>query len=171
MRIAFAGQSRSGKDEAISYLAKQTTGSWIKLHIADEIYSIANRIKGDDVDNTNPDDRRLLQDIGMAGRRFNSNVWIDKLIQNIDQFDYYRTERIFVTGIRFKNEVQALREHGVTVILLKRDKELREELGAPKEPHETEIPLDEGLFKPEDIIHNNSSLAVFHKSLHNRFLK
>ena len=100
MRIAFAGQSRSGKDEAISYLAKQTTGSWIKLHIADEIYSIANRIKGDDVDNTNPDDRRLLQDIGMAGRRFNSNVWIDKLIQNIDQFDYYKTERIFVTGIR-----------------------------------------------------------------------
>jgi len=171
MRIAFAGQSRSGKDEAISYLSKQIQTSWIKLHIADEIYSIARRIKGDDIINTDPKDRRLLQDIGMAGRRHDPDVWIDNLCQTIDQFDYYRTENIFITGIRFENEVKKLRQQGFTVILLKRDKLLREELGAPREPHESEAPLDEGLFNQDDIIHNNSSLANFHKSLHDRFVK
>jgi hypothetical protein len=171
VRIAFAGQSRSGKDEAISYLTKGFNSSWIKLHIADEIYSIARRIKGDDIQSTKPEDRRLLQDIGMAGRRFNKEIWIDRLCETIDEFDYYKTEGIFVTGIRFENEVIRLREAGFTVILLKRDKELREELGAPKDPHETEIPLEEGLFKAEDIIHNNSTLELFHKSLYDRFLK
>lgn len=171
MKVAFAGQSRSGKDEAIDFLMKNVEGEKIKLHIADDIYRMASQIKGSRIDNLLPADRRLLQDIGMAGRRYNPEVWIKALVENIREQESYKIDNIFITGIRFANEIKALREIGVQVVLLKRDDALRYEYGAPKDPHETEVPLEDGLFIPDDIIHNNSSLFLFHKSLYDRFLK
>ena len=165
MRIAFAGQSRSGKDTAIDYLMTLADRP-VKLHIADSVYSTARFITNEQViDNTDPRMRKLLQDIGTAGRNFSEDFWLKKLEDEIYKVEYQRFENIFITGIRYPNEVARLRELGFRVIYLTRDLDVRVSAGASNLAHHSETSLSTNDFNHADILSNNGTLEEFKAAL------
>jgi hypothetical protein len=63
--------------------------------------------------------RRLLQVIGTeAGREYNPDIWVDKLIRNLWRMD--DDAIVIITDCRFPNEVDFVNRHGISVLLTDR---------------------------------------------------
>ena len=170
MRLAFAGQSRAGKDTAIDYLMTLVDKP-MKLHIAEGVYSTARFMTGQQViDNKDPAMRKLLQEIGSAGRNFSSDFWLRKLEEEIYQVTYQGCKEIFITGVRYPNEVHRLRELGFRVIYVMRSVGHRLDEGASHLDYHSENSLDADHFPYEDIIVNNGTLEEFKEALKSRVL-
>lgn len=170
MRLAFAGQSRAGKDTAIDYLMTLVYTP-VKLHVAEGVYSTARFMTGQQViNNKDPAMRKLLQDIGSAGRNLSPDFWLRKLEGEIYQVSYQRYENIFITGIRYPNEIERLRELGFRVMYIMRNIEHRLAEGASHNEHHSETSISANFFPDEDIIINNGTLEEFKTALRERVL-
>ena len=170
MKLAFAGQSRSGKDTAIDYLMTLVDKP-CKLHIAEGVYSTARFMTGQQViDNKDPAMRKLLQDIGSAGRNLSPDFWLRKLEEEIYQVTYQGCKEVFITGIRYPNEIERLRELGFRVIYLWRHLGDRLDDGASHTEHHSETSISPNFFPDEDIIMNYGTLEEFKTALRERVL-
>lgn len=178
IKIAFSGKAGSGKNTAVNTIKKYfyKKRMWVRtFSFANPVKEIArkyfpdlprkyffgkssyrNHIIPNSVD-FNGDDltvRKLLQDIGAYGRKYNQNIWIDNIISETKKYDngrnIYNSWALIVSDVRFINEFDALKENGFKIIRIKRDVET---LNDVSEKEQDLIPD----FKFDYIIDNNGT--------------
>jgi hypothetical protein len=165
MLLAFAGKQRSGKDTAVK-IAMEVANRPVSLHIAEGIYRVAKLMLNKlIIDNTDPKIRKLLQDIGSAGRNYYEDFWVKNLVDDINDAKIQGYEDIFITGIRYPNEIAKLRELGFRVIYVSRNIGSRLDEGASHTNHHSETSISSSDFDEKDIIYNNGTLEEFKATL------
>lgn len=100
--IGFTGLAGSGK----SYAA-----NWMKLRTGGEIWSFASKIKGIALamgwdGEKDSRGRKLLQDIGTAGREYRRDCWLRNL----------PTHPVIIDDVRYINEAAAIRGVGGIIV-------------------------------------------------------
>lgn len=95
--------------------------------------------------------RRALMDIGSLGRKYNTDIWLNALVQDAEK---NKSLKVYVVSdVRFPNEINYLKNHGFHMIRLKR-------MGVPQiddvsETAQLEIP--DSFF--DDVIENDGPLS------------
>ncbi len=129
-RIAFGFQARVGKDTAVDHLLKLHGG--IRLSFAAALYDIlycAQDICGF----PRQKDRAFLQYIGTEwARNQNPDVWVDIIRRKI--LAEPPTTPIFISDVRFPNEIQMLQSLNFTLVNITRDENDRLEAFATAAP-------------------------------------
>ena len=136
IKIAFGGRMGSGKDTAADYLCRNYTGA--KHSFAAPLYDImyyAQKKCGFELKK----DRKLLQFIGTDwGRSIDPNVWVKTALRTTPA-----TGNVFLSDIRFYNELYALKSNGWKCIKLTReDPDLLRREGTGNRNHISETSLD-----------------------------
>lgn len=118
MIIGLAGYARSGKDEVAKVLvnkygftrvafADPIREFLLKINpILDDGHRVEDFVKEFDwnIAKAKPETRRLLQDIGITAREmFGEDFWIGLALRKME----YK-ERVVVTDVRFRNEINAI---------------------------------------------------------------
>lgn len=111
--IALAGYAGTGKTTLATFAAASPSGV---ISMASPVKEIAKLLGWDG----NKDDRgrRLLVDIGMAGRAFQEDMWIRRWWATAQASGY---STIYCDDIRFENEAQFIRSIGGVVVFLRRE--------------------------------------------------
>ena len=106
--ILLSGKARSGKDTAAEAILKEYTG--IPFAFADDIKNIAYKHFGwhGEKDELG---RKLLQDIGTAGRNYNRDLWANKTVDRIQEWSR-DNQLAVVTDTRYPNEIQRIKQIG-----------------------------------------------------------
>lgn len=164
LKIAFGYKQRVGKDTACDYLVKQHGG--VKLSFAEPIYAILNYAQ-ETCRFEKGKDRRFLQYIGTEwARQIDSNVWINLLIDKLN-----KNNHVFVSDLRFRNEMDALKEHGFTCINIIAEPNLHASgrsvplVGEEQDvPHQSNVDLDDCI-SWDYTIRNDSSIESFYVRL------
>lgn len=174
MRIAVAGQIRSGKDTFSSYLIN--TYSFKKFYFAEGIEDVIKRYFPELWDENNKP-RELYQKIGQWFREIDPDVWIKCLDKKLESyFKYGENAKVIVTDLRQLNEYNYLKSKGFVIVKVEADEEVRiervlkagDKFSRESLYHETEIqvatlPCDylvtnnttlEDLFEQADFIYN-----------------
>jgi Deoxynucleotide monophosphate kinase len=116
LKIAFGFEARVGKDTAVNHLIKNYGGT--HLSFAKPLYDIQSytqKICGLPQEK----DRRFLQIVGTDwGREKNPNIWVDIVLKQIQELG--TQENIFISDLRFPNELEALKNSGFTTIYITR---------------------------------------------------
>lgn len=151
IRLAFSGKMRSGKGEAMRYLNEKYFGDSAKIiNFADPLYELCAMIQhycGFPIEK----DRDLLQYIGTNyGRKYNPNVWIERLFKDMDA--KYSFNTVMVGDARFINEMDACRIHGIPVIKIQASDEIRLSRGADPDKLNHASELDMDIYKDYDFI-------------------
>jgi hypothetical protein len=140
IKIAFAGQMRSGKDTCGDYIVKNHNGVIMKF--ATPIYEIlefAQQRCHLPVEK----DRQFLQYIGTEwARAKNPNIWVDLLIE--EAANWGPSVNIVVTDARFNNEFEALKKAGFFLVKLIRAETARaaeEQVSEEVAKHASEIDM------------------------------
>ena len=157
MKIGFIGQMRAGKDTAANYLSE--VGSHI-LKFADPLYEIqdfAQNLTGF----PKIKDRQMLQWLGTEwGRQRDPDIWVKVLERKLKGL----SGNIFVTDVRFKNEVVMLKNNKFKIVLIQATDEIRINRGATNEVHKSEE--FSKTFEDFDYrIENNGTLEEFYQKL------
>jgi hypothetical protein len=126
--------------------------------------------------------RKLLQDIGAIGRKYDKDTWVKQLIEYIWMGFFIPPEIIIIDDWRFPNELAYLEKQEIysiyTVRIESSEKEILRGTDAYNDVSETSLP---SVFPGEDvsyydfIIHNNedikeltSKLILIYKSIKNK---
>lgn len=155
LKIAFGYKMGSGKDSACDFIT--TKFDKVKtFKFADPIYELLsvslNTIREDYIK-----DRKFLQFIGDWGKSYNHNVWVDILIDKVNQYDNY--DCLLISDLRHINEFNMLKDNGWILIKLVRDNISNDIVCSGNITHSSENELDsldDGLW--HYVIENNSSL-------------
>lgn len=114
LKIAFGCQARTGKDTCCEYL-KEKYGGQI-LRFSGNLYDIlhyAQDVCGFDREK----DTKFLQWIGTEwGRSKDPNVWVKSTLSKVDP-----STNTYVADVRFRNEADALKKAGFTLVRVVRD--------------------------------------------------
>ena len=158
MRIAFGCQARVGKDTACDYLVEKHGGT--KMRISQVLYDLLHHSQKT-LGFPPVKDRQFLQYIGTNwARAKDPDVWIKTLIQNLPK----EGENVFVSDVRFPNELQQLREHGFLCVRILRDVISDEDVSnSGISNHTSETSLLETTF--DQTLCNDGSLEDFHSLL------
>jgi hypothetical protein len=162
MKIAFGYKMGSGKDTAVSYLIERFGGR--QLSFAKPIYDIlcyAQRRCG-----INPEkDRRFLQLVGTEwGRKGNPNIWINLLLLEASTL-IEENCNVYISDLRFLNELKALKENGWFCVKIKREHD-ETRAGSGEKEHESETELDKASDSEWDyVIENNDTLEKLYQEL------
>lgn len=157
IRLAFAGQMRSGKDTAAEYVVRQLGAKNMKF--ADPIYDILHYAQ-DRCGVERHKDRFFLQWLGTdwARNTLDPQIWINILLRDIKK----QKGHIVVSDARFSNEFEALKRAGFKLIKIDREEELRaqfHETGHTSEFETHSSEWDVTMYQDFDmVIHNNGSL-------------
>lgn len=112
---AFSGIIGAGKDTSVDYLISKYGG--VKMAFADPLYDIMYMAE-DICGLEHYKDRIFLQLLGTEwGRAIDPQLWIKHGLSRIQKCK----ENIFFVGIRFQNEIQALRNCGFKIVRLVRN--------------------------------------------------
>jgi hypothetical protein len=124
--VAFMGIAGSGKTTAATWFSKRY---WLykRFSFAAEVKDIALIMGWDG--KKDEKGRQLLQDIGMAGRRYHKDIWVSKLAKRLEDAKY-----LVIDDVRFQNEVDAIRANGGIVLRI-----VRSSLPIMDHPSETEL--------------------------------
>lgn len=147
--IGIAGQARSGKDTLASYLLDNLGYDWSRSSFADPIKNMLNVIGVDCSDNAKAviDDsygvtpRHMMQTLGTEWGRtlIDNDIWVKAFARlNAGMC-------VIVPDVRFENEADLVRQHGVLIHLTGR--------GGIAGNHVSENPIG---FKDGDIVIDNS---------------
>lgn len=157
LRIAFGGKMGSGKDTAASYLSQRYHGS-IRSFAAPlyDILHYAQQVCGFKEEK----DRKFLQFVGTEwARSHDPDIWI-KIALNEPT-----PGNIFISDVRFENELKALKEDGWTCVKIHRAHQDQRE-GTGSSQHVSEKELDVISNDQWDyIIDNNGDLRQFYAEL------
>jgi hypothetical protein len=161
MKLAFGGKMGCGKDTSVDYLISKHGGR--KLSFSNSLYDIlyyAQKICGFPLQK----DRKFLQFVGTDwARSINENVWIDLTIKKAKEMDF---ENLYITDVRFKNELESLKKDGWICVKITRTEHLKNREGTGDIKHESEISLDSIPDGDWDIILNNDgTLEQFYESI------
>jgi len=151
--IGLVGWAGSGKNEAAKVLADILAKRRIlstHLAFADPIREVAYFIGWDG--KKDKAGRELLQDLGMAGRRYDKDVWLNRVKRRFA--DQVRPVAI-ITDVRFENEADWVFSTGI-LIRIERD-------GVDQLDHPSEMELDGYLCSI--CVQNNGSLDELRDAL------
>ena len=130
--MGIGGLKQHGKDE----FAKNLGEDWVVIGMAEPLYNQLI-VKNFNVDigpdgklrrvtdwveaKKNPEIRRMLQVEGTEGGRkvFGENVWVDVMVKRVKEH-MEAGKNVAVTGIRFPNEAQAIRDNGGDLVWVER---------------------------------------------------
>jgi hypothetical protein len=166
LRIAFGYEARVGKDTAVDYLIGKYGGH--RFSFAKALYDImaaAQEICGLPKEK----DRRFLQIVGTEwGRERDPNIWVNIVVDKIRALR--EEENIYISDLRFPNEVEALKKEGFTLVHISRPEPERlqvfsnENVGGSTQ-HASEVALrgSENLFDYH--ITNDGTLEEFLKKI------
>ena len=154
--IGIAGPARAGKDTLASYLLDNLSDDWSRSSFADPIKEMLRAIGVDCSDDKKAvvsDDygvtpRHMMQTLGTEWGRhmIDGDIWV-KAFARLNAF-----KCVIVPDVRFENEAELVREHGVLIHLVGR--------GGIEGIHVSENPI---AFMPGDIVIDNSrDLAWLH---------
>lgn len=158
MKLGFVGQMRAGKDTAADYLKKTLGGRILKF--ADPLYWIHDHALEVCL-LPKEKDRLLLQVLGTEwGRTKDPDMWVKILFRRLKKMEEEEnyTGNIFVTDVRFENEVNILRENGFKIVQVVSDNRI--ERGATLETHVSEE-FARSFDSPDILLENNHTLATF----------
>lgn len=124
--VAFMGIAGSGKTTAATWFSNRC---WLykPFSFAAEVKAIALLMGWDG--KKDEKGRQLLQDIGMAGRRYSKDIWVSKLEKRLEAEKY-----LVIDDVRFQNEADAIRANGGIVLRV-----VRSSLPIMDHPSETEL--------------------------------
>ena len=154
--IGIAGPARAGKDTLASYMLDNLDGVWSRSSFADPIKEMLRAIGVDCSDDAKAvvrDDygvtpRHMMQTLGTEWGRhmIDGDIWV-KAFARLNA-----GKCVIVPDVRFENEAELVREHGVLIHLVGR--------GGIEGNHVSENAIE---FKPGDIVIDNSrDLAWLH---------
>lgn len=173
MKIAFGYKMGSGKDTAVSYLKSRFGG--VSLSFAEPLYEIMHYTQkrcGMKIQK----DRLFLQLVGTEwGRNIDPDIWIHLLLEKVASLQKEKTtnerENIYISDLRFINEMKALKNNGWICVKLVRDF-MDERKGTGKKTHKSEHELDTIEEDAWDyIIENKGTLEEFYARLDNMMEK
>ena len=147
--IGIAGQARSGKDTLASYLLNNLSNDWTRSSFADPIKNMLNVIGVDCSDDAKAvidecfgvTPRHMMQTLGTEWGRnlIDNDIWVKAFARlNAGMC-------VIVPDVRFENEAELIRQHGVLIHLTGR--------GGIAGNHVSENPVG---FKEGDIVIDNS---------------
>jgi hypothetical protein len=122
LRLAFGCQKRVGKDTSCEYMQKKYGGHI--LSFATPLYEIMNMTQKK-LNLPQKKNREFLQTVGMWAHSQNENIWVDYLVNQLNQIPV--NENVFISDVRFKNEMRALKDREFTLIRIKRNNDLAED--------------------------------------------
>lgn len=163
LRIAFGCQARTGKSTAVDYLISQHEG--VEMSFAGPLYNIlhfAQRTCGFPEEK----DRKFLQYIGTEwAREKNPNVWVDVLLRDVEELG--PAHNVYVSDVRFPNELTALKKAGFkTVRLFRNDASVDGTFGTGSRRHASETAMDNvPLTEWDYVIENNGTVDEFYSQL------
>ena len=147
--IGIAGQARSGKDTLASYMLNNLDGNWSRSSFADPLKTMLSVIGvdcSDDAKAVIDDDygatpRHMMQTLGTEWGRhtIDNDIWV-KAFARLNA-----GKCVIVPDVRFENEAELVREHGVLIHLTGR--------GGIEGNHVSENSIE---FKAGDIVIDNS---------------
>lgn len=145
MIIGISGKLQSGKDTTADYLVKKY--GFIRIAFADKLKEIAKDLFFWDGEK---DDygRKLLQDIGVAMRKVKEDVWVNYVLQKVND-TRLTTKNWVITDVRFKNEADLVRLSGGDLWRIERKLDRTHEANK----HISEVDLDD--YKQFGVIINN----------------
>lgn len=151
LRIAFGCQARVGKDTACDFLSEKYGG---QVHrFSETLYNIlymTQEILGFD----QKKDRKFLQYIGTDwAREQDPDVWVRCLFESIESIP---DENVFISDLRFPNEMERLKEEGFVCVRILRDVN-------ETSNHASEVGLLNAEF--DFVIENNGTLEEFYEKL------
>jgi len=85
---------------------------------------------------------------------------MDKKLNNID-----KNENLYLTDLRFPNEIEVAKKHGFKIYKIIRDDELRIAAGATLTTHESETALNNYEFDIDVIIENNNTFDDLYEKI------
>jgi dephospho-CoA kinase len=148
--IGLIGLAGSGKDTAAIPLINN---GYKRQAFADNIKYIAGMLGWDGAKDERG--RKLLQDIGMAGRAYNEDVWVN-CVQANSAFRF--NQQIVITDVRFLNEAKFVKRNNGIVIRIVRP-------GLVTTNHESELKQSE---VPADYeVANDGSIEDLHIKINN----
>lgn len=110
VKIALIGEAGSGKDFIAGLLVDYF--DFKRYAFADEVKRTAKRLFPDEYGNDSVKNRQLLIDIGMSMRHIDPYVWVDFLIDEMEEYP----GNIVVTDTRLGNEYHTLKHAGFTIV-------------------------------------------------------
>jgi len=147
--IGIAGQARAGKDTLCSYMLDNLDGIWLRSSFADPLKEMLRAIGVDCSDDKKAvvsDDygvtpRHMMQTLGTEWGRhmIDGDIWV-KAFARLNA-----GKCVIVPDVRFENEAELVREHGILIHLVGR--------GGIEGKHVSENAIE---FKPGDIVIDNS---------------
>lgn len=160
LKIAFGYKMSAGKDTAVEYLINKYDGR--KISFASPIYKImdfAQRVCG----LPTKKDRRFLQLVGTDwGRNINSDIWINLALDEARK----SAENVFISDLRFPNELNALKKDGWVCVKINRNQIESGRVGSGTHTHLSEISLEN---TPDNewytVIDNNGTKEEFYAKL------
>lgn len=119
MIILISGKAESGKDTVANIIMEHQTkfGNSHNWHFANPVKFIARESFGWD-GNKDERGRNLLQLIGDGGRAYNSDIWVQEMLSNLESaFNHSLRTRedgliVVIPDTRYKNEVEKILKFG-----------------------------------------------------------
>ena len=145
LRVAFGGRMQVGKTTAARHLEERH--GFVRMALADPIKEVAGDIGWDGAKDARG--RRLLQEVGDVGRRYDPAVWLDRLAARIEAAG---NRRVVVDDVRLGPEVERLRALGFRLARVDRPVAagvVALDPGSPQRDHATETGLDGATFDRE----------------------
>ena len=150
-----SGKARSGKDTAAEVIAEYYDAATFAF--ADDIKTIAYNYFGwhGEKDELG---RKLLQDIGTAGRNYNRDLWANKTVDRIQEWSR-DNQLAVVTDTRYPNEIQRVKREFSDVVTIRITRD-----SVKKLKHPSETALDQWT-DWDYLVENNGSLEEFQKKI------
>lgn len=162
MIILISGKMGSGKTTSANYLARRLGGEVGSF--AAKVKDIAHEIGWDGVKDEKG--RKLLQDIGRAGRDYDPDCWAEILFSDHDLGDI-----LVVDDWRFPNEYSVAKRHDKDVITLRiKRKDTLKYASEELNNDSSETSLTDNDFPYDFVIDNNGTMNDLYESL-DKFLK
>ena len=171
--VALLGKSRSGKDTVAGILVRHA--SYTRLAFADKLKEAAlrtnpyiplgharvcvrladliSRVGWETAKDQFPEVRRFLQEYGQTVREMDPDFWVRPVAAQVIQGTEWNMP-CAVSDVRYRNEVDALKELGAVIVRVERE---GAGLKGSAALHDSETELD-GL-EPDYVLRNDGSLA------------
>lgn len=121
VKIAFCGKMTSGKTTSANIIKnhlKKNGENVVILSFADRLKELAIELFNMD---PNKKDRKLLQNLGQTLREFDKNVWINVVVNKINNLD--SDVHILIDDLRMPNEYEVLKQLGFIIVRLEVSKQ------------------------------------------------
>jgi hypothetical protein len=157
--VAFGGRMQVGKTTAARHLEERH--GFVRMALADPIKEIARDMGWDGAKDARG--RRLLQEVGDVGRRYDPAVWLDRLAARIEAAG---DRRVVVDDVRLGPEVERLRALGFRLARVDRPAAAGAGAlgpGSPQRDHATETGLEGAAF--DRVIDNSGTFEELYARL------